>query len=113
VTHNEKIDLLKHAAMFVFPSLYEGFGIPVLESMAVGTPVITSNVSSLPEITDDSAITVDPGDEQKLSQSMELLLKNPKKCRTLSVRGIAQAKKFSWSAAARETIAVYHKIGKK
>lgn len=112
VTHNEKIELLRHATLFVFPSLYEGFGIPVLEAMALGVPVITSNLSALPEVTGKAAWLVSPEDDAALAAAMREGLLNTTKRKQIARRGKEQAKKFSWAAAARETIAVYHKIGK-
>lgn len=93
------------AKWFVYPSLYEGFGIPVLEAMACGCPVITSNVGSLPEVGGDAAIYVNPTDTGELAAKMK---SDPGKN---SVRnGFAQAKKFSWEKTAKETIDLYESL---
>lgn len=110
VTHNEKIELYKHATALVFPSLYEGFGIPVLEAMTLGTPVIASNISSIPEITGKTAMLVDPEKEQDLADAMKLMLSNPKRRDQLAKKALEQAKKFSWQRAAIETVALYTKL---
>ena len=96
------------ADLFVYPSLYEGFGLPPLEAMASGVPVITSNASSLPEAVGDAAIQVAPEDETALTEAIGRVLTNPGLRETMIVRGLAQAAKFSWARAARETTDVYH-----
>src|SRR6185437_9112890 len=101
------------ARLLAMPSSYEGFGFPVLEAMAVGTPVITSNVSSLPEIAGDAAMLVPPGDEQALANAMTILLGDCALRARLRTQGLLQAQKFSWKRAAEETIAVYRAISKR
>jgi len=98
------------ASLFVYPSLFEGFGLPVLEAMACGTPVITSNVSSLPEVAGEAAITVSPTDTAALSQAMERVFRNPELAQSLKEKGLRQAATFSWQKTAAETVAVYRKI---
>ena len=98
------------ADLFVFPSLYEGFGLPVLEAMASGTPVITSNCSSLPEVAGDAAILIDPYDVDAIAEAMQQVLLNPSLAASLRVKGLAHAKKFSWERTAQETIAVYERV---
>ena len=98
------------ADLFVFPSLYEGFGLPVLEAMASGTPVITSNCSSLPEVGGDAAILIDPYDVDAIAEAMQQVLLNPTLAASLRVKGLAHAKKFSWERTAQETIAVYERV---
>ncbi len=95
------------ATMFVYPSLYEGFGMPVLEAMACGTPVIASNASSLPEVAGDAALLVDPWDVDGLSVAIDRLSRQPMQRENLAQRGIQQAAKFSWAQTARETAGVY------
>lgn len=112
VTHNQKIDLMKKASVFAFPSSYEGFGLPVLEAMSLGTPVITSNVSSLPEITGTAALQVDPEEDNAIAAALKKLIADPKLQERLSKAGITQAKKFSWKQAAEETLAVYKRVVK-
>jgi len=99
--------LYSAADLFVFPSLYEGFGLPVLEAMACGTPVVTSNASSLPEVVGDAAVLVDPNDVQALIRAMSAVLDNKELHGELRAKGPRQAAKFSWENAARETLAVY------
>ncbi len=98
------------ADLFVFPSLYEGFGLPVLEAMASGTPVITSNCSSLPEVAGDAAILIDPYDIQAMADAIQRVLSDPTLAATLRVKGLARAKTFSWKRTAEETIAVYERV---
>ncbi|MBI4581052.1 MAG: glycosyltransferase family 4 protein [Planctomycetes bacterium] len=98
------------ADLFVFPSQYEGFGLPVVEAMACGTPVITTNVSSLPEVAGDAAILVDPLDAEAFCEAMTRVLTEPQIARELRDAGLAQAASFSWDRTARETLAVYNKV---
>jgi glycosyltransferase involved in cell wall biosynthesis len=106
------IDLYRQAALFVFPSLYEGFGFPVLEAMACGCPVIASNTSSLPEVTGDAALLVEPTDVEELVKQMERVLMDAGLRAELRERGLARAAEFSWDRTARETIDVYHRVGR-
>lgn len=96
------------AKLLTMPSLCEGFGFPVLEAMAVGSPVVASNASSLPEIAGDAALLVPPGDERALAEAIHTLLQDNHLRAQLRVKGQAQAQKFTWQRAAEETIAVYH-----
>ena len=99
--------LYSKALFLVYPSLYEGFGLPVLEAMACGCPVITSNVSSLPEVVGEAGLMVDPHDVDALAGAMERLLDDAALRDDLRVRGLAQAQNFSWQNAARQTLDVY------
>ena len=102
--------LYNGADLFVFPSLYEGFGLPVLEAMACGTPVITSNCSSLPEVAGDAALLVDPFQVQAIADGMQSVLADPEIATVMKERGLQQAQRFSWERTACETIAVYEKV---
>lgn len=102
--------LLSGALFFAFPSLYEGFGLPVLEAMACGTPVITSNVSSLPEVVGDAAILIDPRNVEELAWRMEMLCENRELRLELREKGRERAKLFSWDKAARQTLEVYKEL---
>jgi len=99
--------LYSAADLFVFPSLYEGFGLPVLEALACGTPVVASNASSLPEVAGEAALLVDPSSVEALVQAVKDVLGNRGLREDLRERGPKQAAKFSWQRAARETKAVY------
>lgn len=102
--------LYSAASLFVYPSLYEGFGLPVLEAMACGTPVVTSNISALPEIADDAAILVDPTDVRDIARAMEAVLSNEALAKELSKRGLRRAREFSWERTARETREIYELV---
>jgi glycosyltransferase involved in cell wall biosynthesis len=99
--------LYSAAEVFVFPSLYEGFGLPALEAMACGTPVVASNVSALPEVVGDAALQVSPLDVEALADAMERLLRDGRLRSDLRERGLARAARFSWEKAARQTVEVY------
>jgi glycosyltransferase involved in cell wall biosynthesis len=98
------------ADVFVYPSVYEGFGLPVLEAMASGTAVITSNTSSLPEVAGDAALLVDPNDVEALASAMAQVLNDHDLRQAMSAAGVRQAAKFSWRRCAEETVAVYRAV---
>lgn len=100
------------AAVFAYPSLYEGFGLPPLEAMSCGAPVLTSKVSSLTEVVEDAALTVDPYNEEEIARHLKSILTSSKIAQSLREKGLAQAKKFSWDKAAKETIKVYNSFNK-
>ncbi len=105
---SEELPLLYNAAAaLAYPSLYEGFGLPVIEAQACGTPVLTSNVSSLPEAAGDAALLVDPEDTDALAAGLNLLLSDDSQRQQLSERGLAHAAQFSWLRSARETAGTY------
>ncbi|MBI4301042.1 MAG: glycosyltransferase family 4 protein, partial [Chloroflexi bacterium] len=104
--------LLSLAAIFVFPSLYEGFGLPPLEAMACGTPVVASNTSSLPEALGSAAILIDPQDTIAWAQGIHRLMEDERLRQELRERGLAQASRFSWSASAQKLLDVYNLVGK-
>ncbi len=99
--------LIRGARLLVLPSLYEGFGLPPLEAMARGVPVICSNAGSLPEVVGDAALLHDPHDHETLARHLRVLWADPKARTALAGRGLVQASGFSWDRAARETLAVY------
>jgi glycosyltransferase involved in cell wall biosynthesis len=105
-------DLYAGADLFVYPSLYEGFGLPVLEAMACGTAVVTSTTSSLPEVAGDAASLVEPTDVKALGETMLRLLQDPSAREELAAKGLARAKTYSWERTARETIQVYERVAR-
>ncbi len=96
--------LYTHADLFVFPSLFEGFGLPPLEAMACGTPVVCSNAASLPEVVGDAAELVDARRAENLADGMRRVLGNPAWATELRQRGLARAKQFSWEKAAEQLV---------
>jgi glycosyltransferase involved in cell wall biosynthesis len=98
------------AMIFAFPSLDEGFGMPVLEAMAAGTPVVASNRSALPEVAGDAAVLVDPEDTEALGAALLLLARKEDLRRDLAARGMARARLFTWEKAVRETWEVYREV---
>ena len=107
VSESERIELYKNAVMLIFPSFYEGFGFPPLEAMACGTPVITSNISSLPEITGSSAILVNPHDIGDIYQAMKMLIDDESLREDYKRRGKERAKNFMWSKAAEAYLEIF------
>ena len=107
IPETDKAALLSTATVFAFPSLYEGFGLPVLEALACGTPVLTANSSSLPEVTGDAAVLVDPASVEAIGAGLAELLESPERRRDLAERGLARASRYRWSEIAERTIEVY------
>jgi glycosyltransferase involved in cell wall biosynthesis len=103
--------LYSGAKVFVFPSLYEGFGMPPLEAMACGTPVIAANNSSLPEVVGKAGILVDATDTKALQESLVALLADPKRAADLAKQGLARAKTFTWRASAEELLEIIKTTG--
>ncbi|ADL52858.1 glycosyltransferase family 4 protein [Clostridium cellulovorans] len=95
------------ASLFVYPSLYEGFGLPPLEALNCGTPVIASNVTSIPEVLGDAAILINPLDEETLATEITAVLSNPEKALALSTAGLDKAKEYTWTQTAENTLSVY------
>jgi glycosyltransferase involved in cell wall biosynthesis len=98
------------AKIFVFPSLYEGFGLPPLEAMAHGTPVVTSNTSSLPEVVGNAAVLVNPENVFEIMRALHRVLLDQTVRDKLKQRGYEQVKKFSWEASAKQILAVYEEV---
>jgi len=99
--------LYSSATVFVYPTLYEGFGLPPLEAMACGTPVITSNTSSLPEVVGDAGVMVNPLSVDEISQAIHTVLSREDLRREMSAAGLERAKRFSWKETAGQTLKVY------
>lgn len=110
VKEEELPPLYQGAEAFIYPSIYEGFGLPVLEAMASGVPVITSNVSSLPEVAGDAALLVNPMEVFEIYEAMEALVTNPSLREDLKGKGLEQSKKFSWEKTALDTLKIYRKV---
>ncbi|MBI4214159.1 MAG: glycosyltransferase family 4 protein [Chloroflexi bacterium] len=107
VPEEEKPLWYNSASLFVYPSQYEGFGLPALEALSCGTPVLTSNRSSLPEVIGEAGMLVDPLDVAAIADGIQRLLEDQRLRERLGAAGLAQAKRFSWQAAARQTLDVY------
>jgi glycosyltransferase involved in cell wall biosynthesis len=103
--------LYNGAEVFVFPSLYEGFGLPALEAMGCGIPVLTSKRSALPEITGGAAILVDPMNVEEIAKGIRMLIENVSLRNEMVVKGLQRVKDFSWRRTAEETLRLYRKVG--
>lgn len=110
ISQEDKAPLYSAATAFVFPSLYEGFGIPVLEAMACGTPVITSKTSSLPEVAGDAALLVDPTSVESIAGAMVRLVEDPQLRSVLRAKGIERARQFNWEDSAARTLEIYRQV---
>ena len=102
--------LINGAEVFILPSLYEGFGLPLLEAMACGTPVITSNVSSMPEVVGDAGILINPYSIEEISKAINNILTDRQLRETMVNKGLERAKLFPWGNAARETLKVFEEV---
>lgn len=110
VSDDQLVRLYRQARLFVFPSRYEGFGLPVLEAMACGCPVISSNASSLPEVVGDAGVLVEPDDVEGLSREMRSLLSDEGRRDELRKRGLVRARQFSWDETARRMVEIYRTV---
>jgi glycosyltransferase involved in cell wall biosynthesis len=113
IPENQIAGLYAGARILVFPSLYEGFGLPVLEGMAVGTSVITSNASSMPEVAGDAAVLLPPEKPDLWADAIQDLIENDSRVKDLRRKGLVRARQFSWERAASETLDVYKKVAKR
>jgi glycosyltransferase involved in cell wall biosynthesis len=95
------------AAGFIYPSLFEGFGLPVLEAMACGTPVVTSDRTALPELAGDAGLLIDPESVEALAEAMTRVLTDRALAQDLRRRGLERSQRFSWGETARRTLTVY------
>ena len=107
ISKKDKFALLKEASLLVFPSFYEGFGLSILEAMQQGTPVVTSNITSMPEVAGKAGLLVDPYKETSIARGIKKVLTNNELKRKMARSGIANAKKFSWQATAERTLRTY------
>jgi glycosyltransferase involved in cell wall biosynthesis len=108
VDKEDKPALYTMSSVFAYPSFYEGFGFPPLEAMACGTPVVTSNVSSLPEIVGSAALTVDPYNTQAITEAIKQVLSNSDLAESLRQKGLERAKKFNWELAAKRYLDIFN-----
>lgn len=113
VKDEDMASLYKNALCFVLPSLYEGFGLPVLEAMKEGCPVLLSNVSSLPEAGGDAALYFDPENAQDIANKIDKVISDQKLRNDMSKKSVSRAKKFSWEKTAKETLKVLEELGAK
>lgn len=109
VSQADKVALMTGATLMVYPSRYEGFGFPVMEAFAAGLPVLTSNVSSLPEVAGDAAELVDPDDTDAIAEALERMLQDRDLLDNLAAAGVARVSGFTWEATARATAATLHR----
>ena len=110
IPEEDLIAIYNMAEAFVFPSFYEGFGIPVLEGMACGVPVVTSNVSSMPEVGGDAAVYFDPYDENDMAVKIKSVLENELLRKEMITKGLQKVKEYSWEKCAEETLQVYREV---
>lgn len=110
VADKELPALYTGAQMMVFPSLYEGFGIPILEAMACGVPVVSSNTSSLPEVAEDAALLIDPYSVDEIHNALERVITDQNLCKTLIQSGLKQALKFTWEQSAKQLLGLYGQL---
>jgi glycosyltransferase involved in cell wall biosynthesis len=110
VTEDDLPAIYGGASLFVYPSFYEGFGIPVLEALACGVPTITSNLSSMPEVAGNAGLLFDPNNVEELTKAMMLVLNEPARAKKMIDMGLNQAAAFSWKKCAQETLAVYNGV---
>lgn len=106
----EIVDLYNLADVFVYPSFFEGFGMPPLEAMACGAPVVASNVTSIPEVVGDAGLLIDPGDSDAVADAIRRVLDDEELAAELRAKGLARAAEFSWERTARETYRVYRAV---
>ncbi len=107
---DDLLAVMKCATALVFPSLYEGFGLPVLEAFAAGVPVVTSNTTSLPEVAGDAALLVNPLDEAEIADAMQRIVEDEALASALRQRGLSRAREFTWDRTAEMTIDVYRQV---
>jgi glycosyltransferase involved in cell wall biosynthesis len=110
IPDQEKTYCYRAASAFVYPSLYEGFGLPILEAMQAGTPVIASNAASMPEVAGDACLYFDPNSVDDLVSSLLTILSDKEKRSHCITKGFDRVQRFDWAETAKETIAVYEKV---
>jgi glycosyltransferase involved in cell wall biosynthesis len=110
LSHEELAAAYQHASVFAFPSLYEGFGLPVAEALSFGLPVVTSNVSSLPEAAGPAGLLVNPQDETEIRAALERLMADPEERRQRGAAGQEYAKRFNWDCSARQVMSLLERL---
>lgn len=110
VPEKELVLLYNAARVFTYPSIYEGFGLPILEAMACGVPVVTSNSSAMPEVAGDAAILIDPFSEEEIADGILQILSNQELAHALSEAGLRRAAEFTWQHTIEQTVAIYRKV---
>ena len=110
VCNNELVKIYNESMLFIFPSFYEGFGLPVLEAMACGTPVVCSDVTSLPEVGGDAVVYCDPNNVNDIVEKMEMVLSDKKLQQDMIEKGLKRAKQFTWEKAAQEHMKVFEEV---
>jgi glycosyltransferase involved in cell wall biosynthesis len=110
IEDNELVKIYNESKLFIFPSLYEGFGLPILEAMACGVPVITSDISSLPEIGDSAVVYCDPYNIKDIKEKMEIVLKNKYLQKEIIKKGLKRVQDFDWKRSAQEHLKVFNKF---
>lgn len=110
ISHEEKIALLESSLFFAFPSHWEGFGLPILEAASLGVPILTSKISSLPEVADGGAIYVQPNSVSSIQKGITTLVRSAAQRKSLGSKGKLHAKNFSWKKCAKETHQLYEKV---
>ena len=109
VRNEDLRELYKKCSLFTMPSLYEGFGLPLLEAMSLGVPVLTSNISSMPEVTSNAAILVDPMSTISIKNGLEKILLDSELREKISLKGKIQSKNFSWDKSAKDTLNIFER----
>jgi glycosyltransferase involved in cell wall biosynthesis len=112
ILDEEKFELLANAEVFLFPTFYEGFGLPILEAQSVSTPVITSNISSMPEVSGESAVLVDPKDANAIAEAAYKLISDESYKNDIIEKGYNNTKRFSWEKCAKEIAEIIIAEGK-
>jgi glycosyltransferase involved in cell wall biosynthesis len=110
IAEHDLPDVYRGASCFAFPSLYEGFGFPVLEAMACGVPVLASNTSSIPEVAGDAALLVDPGDSAAMAEALHRLLYDEALRTELRRKGLTRCRLFTWDVTAQKVLDLYHSL---
>ena len=110
IAHDQLVEVYNSAFAFLYPSIRESFGLPLLEAMACGTPVVTSNTSAIPEVADDNVVYIDPTDIKSISEGMLKLENDPHLYYEISIKGLARSKAFNWEHTGKQTLAIYESV---